>query len=37
MICDKSLLLGYVMETKDIHFAIVDRCIKEIEGVPVAA
>ncbi|MCM8782299.1 MAG: XrtA-associated ATPase [Candidatus Omnitrophica bacterium] len=33
MVCDKALLLAYVMETKDISLPIVERSIQEIEGV----
>jgi hypothetical protein len=33
MVCDKALLLAYVMETKNITVPLVERSIKEIEGV----
>ena len=33
MVCDKSLLAAYVMETKDIDVSIIDRSIQEIKGV----
>jgi len=33
MVCDKALLLAYVLETKDIRASIIERSIKEIEGV----
>jgi len=32
MVCDKALLLGYVLEKKTIDEEILDRSIKEIEG-----
>ena len=32
MVCDKSLLAAYVMETKNITLPIVERSIKELEG-----
>ena len=32
MVCDKSLLAAYVIETKDITLPIVERSIQEIEG-----
>lgn len=32
LVCDKSLLAAYVMETKEITLSIVDRSIKELEG-----
>ena len=36
MVCDKSLLAAYVMETKDISLSIIDKSIYELEGaVPV--
>lgn len=31
-VCDKALLSAYVAQTKQIDSAIVERCIKEIEG-----
>ncbi len=34
MVCDKALLAAYVMETKDITLPIVERSIRELEGVP---
>lgn len=34
IVCDKSLLLGYVLETKVITGNIVEKSIMEIEGVP---
>jgi general secretion pathway protein A len=33
MVCDKALLLAYVMETKDISKPLIQRSINEIEGV----
>jgi len=33
MVCDRALLLAYVMETKDITAPIITRSIKEIHGV----
>lgn len=33
MVCDKALLAAYVMETRDITSAIVEKGIKELEGV----
>jgi general secretion pathway protein A len=33
VVCDKALLLAYVMETSEISRVTVDRSIKEIEGV----
>lgn len=33
VVCDKALLMAYVMETKDISLAMVERCMQEIEGV----
>ncbi len=33
IVCDKSLLAAYVMETKDITLPMVDRSIREIEGI----
>lgn len=35
LICDKSLLSAYVMETRYIETAIIERCIQEVEGVMV--
>jgi general secretion pathway protein A len=32
IICDKALLLGFVLETKDISFDVIMKAIKEIEG-----
>ncbi|MEA3328897.1 MAG: AAA family ATPase [Candidatus Omnitrophota bacterium] len=32
MVCDKSLLAAYVMDTKKIDGQIIDKCIEEIEG-----
>jgi len=32
MVCDKSLLMAYVMETKEISLAVIERSIQEIEG-----
>jgi len=32
MVCDKSLLAAYVMETKDIALPIIDKSISELEG-----
>jgi len=32
MVCDKSLLAAYVMETREITSSIVERSIKELEG-----
>ncbi|MBN1526675.1 MAG: AAA family ATPase [Candidatus Omnitrophica bacterium] len=32
MVCDKALLMAYVMETKDISLSMVERSIQEIEG-----
>jgi nucleotide-binding universal stress UspA family protein len=37
MVCDKSLLLAFVMETKQITLPIVDRSIKELEEKSVPA
>lgn len=36
MVCDKALLLGYVIETKEIKSSIVERSICELEGVLVS-
>jgi len=36
MVCDKSLLAAYVMETKDIAFSMVDKSINELEGIHTA-
>jgi len=33
MVCDKALLSCYVIETKNIDLAIIERCAQEIEGV----
>ncbi len=33
MVCDKSLLAAYVVETKDVTRAIVEKSINELEGV----
>ncbi len=33
MVCDKALLMAYVMETKELCNSIIDRSIKEIEGI----
>ena len=33
MVCDKALLAAYVMETKEISLPVVERSIKEMEGV----
>jgi general secretion pathway protein A len=33
VVCDKALLSAYVMETSEISFGIVERSIREIEGV----
>jgi len=33
MVCDKSLLAAYVMETKDITLPIVERSVQELEGI----
>lgn len=33
MVCDKSLLAAYVMETKEINLPTVERSIQELEGV----
>ena len=33
MVCDKSLLAAYVMETRVVDLAIVEKSIKELEGV----
>lgn len=33
VVCDKALLLAYVMETSEISFGVVERSIREIEGV----
>jgi type II secretory pathway predicted ATPase ExeA len=33
MICDKSLLAAYVMETRNITLPIVEKSIDELEGV----
>ncbi|MFA5145851.1 MAG: XrtA/PEP-CTERM system-associated ATPase [Candidatus Omnitrophota bacterium] len=33
MVCDKALLAAYVMETRDISDAIIEKSIHEIEGV----
>jgi general secretion pathway protein A len=35
MICDKSLLAAYVMETRSIGLPIIDKSIKELEGIRV--
>lgn len=35
-VCDKALLSAFVAETKFIDSAIIEKCIKEIEGVMVA-
>ncbi len=35
LVCDKALLLAYVMETKEITLQIMTQSIKEIEGEPV--
>lgn len=32
VVCDKSLLAGYVMETKRINGQMIKKCIEEIEG-----
>jgi len=32
MVCDKALLMAYVMETNDISLAMIERSIQEIEG-----
>lgn len=32
VICDKALLLGFVLETKNISFDIIMKAIKEVEG-----
>jgi len=32
MVCDKSLLAAYVMETKNITLSIIDKSINELEG-----
>jgi general secretion pathway protein A len=33
MVCDKALLMAYVLETRDLSKTIIDRSIKEIEGI----
>ena len=33
IVCDKTLLAAYVMESREIGLAVVDRSVKEIEGV----
>lgn len=33
MVCDKSLLAAYVMETKNVDLSIIEKSIKELEGV----
>jgi general secretion pathway protein A len=33
MVCDKALLLAYVMETKDITLSLIQRSVNEIEGI----
>jgi len=32
LVCDKALLAAYVIETKDISLALIDRAINELEG-----
>lgn len=36
-VCDKALLFAYVMETKSIGLSLIERSIREIEGVVVLA
>ena len=36
-VCDKALLLAYVLETKDIETSIIGRSVQEIEGVVAVA
>jgi hypothetical protein len=33
MVCDKSLLAAYVMETRDITLPMVEKSINELEGI----
>ena len=36
MVCDKALLLGYVVETRQIQLPTVERSIRELEGILVS-